>query len=128
MKTNIVVDISPAILYLEKYCFSSYGPKCSWPIKLQDSLKFNISRKKWIIKFIFGMHVNIEVFYKLVLWWRSIPEVSKIASWQCLYNISKKKLNMKLFFCMHINIKISSKLISTLGHLCIRKVAGDRLF
>ena len=32
---------------------------------LQDSLKFNISIRKKIMKFIFGMHRNIIVFYKL---------------------------------------------------------------
>ena len=62
MKTNIVVDISPPILYL-----ASYGPKCCQPIKLQDSLKCIILRRKWIMKFIFGMQINTEVFYKLIL-------------------------------------------------------------
>ena len=38
MKTNIVIDISPPMLYLAKFWFSVYGPKCCWPIKLQDSL------------------------------------------------------------------------------------------
>ena len=28
MKANIVVDMSPLIPYLEKFWFSSYGPKC----------------------------------------------------------------------------------------------------
>ena len=46
MKTDIVIDISSPVPYLAKYWFSSYGSKCCWPIKLQDSLKFNISRKK----------------------------------------------------------------------------------
>ena len=38
METNVVVDISPPIPYLAKFWFSSYGPKCCQPIKLQDSL------------------------------------------------------------------------------------------
>ena len=46
MKTNIVIDISPSIPYLVKFWFSSYGPKCCRPIKLQGSLKCNVSRKK----------------------------------------------------------------------------------
>ena len=46
MEPNIVVDISPPIPYLAKFWFSSYGPKCCQPIKLQGSLKCNISRKK----------------------------------------------------------------------------------
>ena len=45
MGTNIVVDISPPIPYQAKFWFSSYGPKCCQPIKLQDSLKCNISKK-----------------------------------------------------------------------------------
>ena len=66
METNIV-NISPPIQYLEKFWFSSYGPKCCQPIKLQDSLKCNISRKKLMMKYIFGMQVNVEVFCKLML-------------------------------------------------------------
>ena len=46
---------------------SSYGPKCCQPVKLPDSLKCNISRKKWMMKYIFGIHINIEVFYKMIL-------------------------------------------------------------
>ena len=67
MKTKIVIDISPAIPYLAKFWFSSYGPKCCEPIKLQDSLKCNVSRKKRMIKFIFAMQINIKVFDKLIL-------------------------------------------------------------
>ena len=39
MKTNIVIYISPPISYLAE--FSSYRPKCCWPIKFQDSFKCN---------------------------------------------------------------------------------------
>ena len=31
--------------YLTKFLFWSYWPKCSWPIRLQDSLKCNICKK-----------------------------------------------------------------------------------
>ena len=61
----IVINISPAIPYLEKFWFLSYKPKYYWPIKLQYSLKCSISRKR-IMKFIFGMLMNMEVFYKLM--------------------------------------------------------------
>ena len=67
LKTNIAIDISPPITYLAKFWILSYGPKCCWPIKFQDSLKWNISRKKWMMKFIFGMQINVELFYKLIL-------------------------------------------------------------
>ena len=48
---NIVTDISPPIPYSAKLWLWSYGPKCYWPIKFQDSLKCNISRKKLPLKF-----------------------------------------------------------------------------
>ena len=67
MKNIIFIVISPQIPYLAKFWFLSYGPKCCWPIKLQDSLKCSISRKKWMMKFIFGMQINIEVVCKLIL-------------------------------------------------------------
>ena len=62
MKTNIVTKTIPG-----KILFSSYGPKWCQPVKLQDSLKCKISRKIGEMKFIFGMQINNEVFYKLTL-------------------------------------------------------------
>ena len=44
IKTNIVMDISSPIPYLVKFWISSYEP-----VKLQDSLKCNNSRKKWSV-------------------------------------------------------------------------------
>ena len=35
--------------------------------QIAELFKCNISRKKWIMKCIFGMHMNIEVFYKVIL-------------------------------------------------------------
>ena len=64
------------IFYHQSHIYQVLGLellKCSQPIKLQDSLKCNIARKKWIMKFISDMEINIEVFYKLIL-----------AFWVCL--------------------------------------------
>ena len=38
-----------------------------WSIKLKDSLKCNISKTNWLMKFIFGMQRNIEVFYRVMV-------------------------------------------------------------
>ena len=67
MKSNIVIDISTLFPYEAKLCFSNHRSKCGWTIKLQVSLKCNISRKKKVMEVIFGMQINIKVFYKLVL-------------------------------------------------------------
>ena len=66
MKTNIIIDILPLFSHLAKFCFSSYGGKYHGQIKLQDSSKCNISRKKRIMKFI-CIQINTKVFYKLIL-------------------------------------------------------------
>ena len=65
MKTNIITDILPLFPHLTKFCFSSYGAKYCGQIKLQDSLKCNISRNKQIMKFI-CIQINTKVFYKLI--------------------------------------------------------------
>ena len=118
MEANIVVGISPPIPYLKKFWYSSYGPKCCQPIKLQDSLKCNISRRKWIIKFIFGMQINIEVFYKLILrFWvcdTSFSQSTQNKKLAYLCNISRKTLGVKLIFCLQINTKVFFKLIASL--------------
>ena len=102
MEINIVVDIAPPILYLAKSWFSSYGPKCCQPIKLQDSLKCNISRKKWMMKFIFGMQINIEVLCKLIqsLWVCAAKHAQSTQNKKFAYlcNISRKALGVKLIF------------------------------
>ena len=53
--------ISPAVPHLAKFWLSSYRPKCCQPIKLQGSLKYNISRQNWLMKFIFGRQINISL-------------------------------------------------------------------
>ena len=54
MKTNIVTDISPPISCLAKSWFSSYRPKCCWPIKLQDS--FSRGKKKEVSDKVYFCH------------------------------------------------------------------------
>ena len=61
MKTNIVIEIS-----LPPYIWQILVLHL-WAKMLKDSLKCNILRKKWVMKFIFGMQISIEVFYKLIL-------------------------------------------------------------
>ena len=128
METNIVVDISPPIPYLAKFWFSSYGPKCCQPIKLQDSLKCNISRMKWMMKFIFGMQINIEVFYKLILsfWECETKHAQSTQSKKFAYlcNISRKAWGkeVKLIFWLQTNTKVFYKLILSLW-VCVAKHA-----
>ena len=101
MKTNIVIDISTPISYLAKHWASSYGPICCRPKKLQGSLKCNISRKKWMINYFFGMQINIGVFYKLILsFWLCITRHAKSTQNKFAYlcSISKKAWVMKLIF------------------------------
>ena len=126
MKTNIAMDISPPIPYLGKLWFSSYGWKCCQQIKLQDSLKCNISRKKLMKKLIFGMQINIEVFYKLILsCWVCVTrhaQSTQNKKFTYLCNISRKEWEMKLFFFLNINTKVFYKLIVSLW-VCIARHA-----
>ena len=50
VENHIVVYISLQTPCLARFWFSSYEPKCSQSIRLQDSSKFNISRKEKGIK------------------------------------------------------------------------------
>ena len=121
MKTNIVVDISRT--YLSKIWVSSYGPKWCQPIKLQDSLKCNILRKKRMIKFIFCMQINIKVFYKLILsFWVSVTRYAQSTQNTFAYfsNISINAWGMKLIFCLQIQTKYFYKMIVSFW-LCIAR-------
>ena len=116
METNIVVDISPQISYLAKFWFSSYGSKCCQPIKLQGFLKCNISKKKWMMKFIFGLQINIEVFYRLYYHFGFVqlgmPKVTKMRSLD-IFAITPEK-RCEVVFCMQMNAKVFYKLIVSL--------------
>ena len=94
MENNIFVDISPPISYLAKSWSCSYGPKRCQQIKLQDSLKCNISRKKWIMKFVFAMQINIEVFYNLIL-----------SFWVCATRHAQSTQNKKFTYPCNISRK-----------------------
>ena len=48
MKLHTVIYASLLTPYLAKFWFSRYGPKCSQLIRLQDSVKCNISRKNQV--------------------------------------------------------------------------------
>ena len=123
---NVRTDMS---LFLPRFAYfyilmpPAHSPKCkrnNWmPLLLFPR---NILRKKWVMKFIFWMQINIKVSYQLSLtlfpskittrwyyhdWWTwsSILKILEITSLQNLHCISKKKLGMEFIFWMHINIK-----------------------
>ena len=60
-----------------------------------------ISRKKWVVKLIFCMLVNINLFYKLM-----ISFLMGLARHE-----RKKKLGIKSIFLHDVNIKVFNKLI-----------------
>ena len=92
---NIVTDISPPIPYSAKLWLWSYGPKCYWPIKFQDSLKCNISRKKLPLKN-FPQHSPIANSCRGKSAF-SLMYVSKLLPRQtCLYNIH---VNIWINYC-----------------------------
>ena len=115
MKTDIAIDISPP--YLAKFWVWSYEPKCCQPIKLQDSLKCNILRKKWMMKFVFCMQIYITVFYKLILsFWVSVTKHSQSTQnrFSYLCNISIKIWGIKLIFCLQMNTTVLYRMIVSL--------------
>ena len=94
---RIVIDISLPIPYLVKLFFSNYGPKCYWSIKLHDSLKCNNSRKKWMMKFSFGVQINMDVFYNLIvsLWVCVTKHVQITRSDKFTISLQYLKINVK---------------------------------
>ena len=82
MKKDIFIDITPP--YLAKFWVSSYGLKWCQPIKLQDSLRCNNLRKKWMMKFIFCMQTNIKVIYKII-----------VSLWVCVARHAQRTENNK---------------------------------
>ena len=110
----IVINISPAIPYLEKFWFLSYKPKYYWPIKLEYSLKCSISRKR-IMKFILGMQMNMEVFYKVM---SSRVECAQLG----MLKVPKKDICVSLQYLQNMKVYQQAKIwklliLGTLGFL-----------
>ena len=82
-----------------------------------NSLKCNISRKKWMMKSIFGLQINIDVFYKLMLsfWVCATRHAQSTQNNKFVYlcNIPRKawgRGGVKWIFCLQINTKVFFKL------------------
>ena len=90
---------------------SIWSPKCSRPIRLQDSLKCNISRKNRGIKLIYDFQINIRAFYMLLLLlFVDVARLTKVLT--IIRQYFKKDVRDKYDFCMKIiNIKVFYKLI-----------------
>ena len=84
-----------------------------WWIKFQDSLKYNNSRKNWMMKF-FGIQRNNEVFYELILPWVCAPrhaQNTQSKKFAHLCYISRKTWDIKFIFYLQINTNVSCRMI-----------------
>ena len=80
---------------LGKIWFSSYRPKCSRPIRLQDFLSFNILQTVWSLKFIFCMSLDIHGSFSKIMYYllglglvryaRACPTFSKMTKRQYIW-------------------------------------------
>ena len=112
MKIIWILDFPSQKLCLAKFLFWSYCPKCCPPIRLQDSFKCEISRKKMRVQvdFWFPQFPTSGCYHFWLVWW-GIPKVPKITSLQYPCNISRKSWGINMIFCIKIRIKVFYKLI-----------------
>ena len=78
-----------------------------------------------MMKFICGMQINIEVFYKLILsFWMCVARHAHATENKFAYlcTISRKTWGMKLIFCLQINTKVLYRLIVSLW-VCLARHA-----
>ena len=127
-KTSIVIDLSPQIkiTYLAKFLFSSYGLKCCWPIKLQDSLQCNTSRKKWknevyfwyVKKHLNFLHVDFIILCVSSQLYPKYPKYKVCISLQYL----QKNMDDDWFFCLQLNTKLFYKVVVSFC-ICITRLS-----
>ena len=80
------------------------------------------------MKLIFGMQINKEVFYKLILSiWVFVTRHAKNKRFAYLCNVSRKACRMKFIFCLQINTKVFYKLIVSL-RVCNSRHAQNSKF
>ena len=106
------------LFHHQSHIWQNSSSWCCQPIKLQDSLKCNISRKKSIMNCVFCMHINIKVLYKLILsfWVCATRHARSTQNKKLAYfcNISSKGWVLKLIFSQQINTKVFYKMIVSL--------------
>ena len=94
---------------------------CKFYNKFAISLQY---LKELIDEVDFGMQINIEVFYKLILsFWVCTTrhaQSNKSKKFAYLCNISRKVWWVKLIFCLQINTKVCYKLIVSLW-VCVAR-------
>ena len=89
MKDHIAIIFSASSI--TKFWFLSYSPECCHPIKLQNSLNCNISRKSWEMVLIFcrqsGVHRSLKITMSFsagaIIYVQACPKYSKITN--CYY-------------------------------------------
>ena len=113
------------LFHHQSHIWQNSSSWCCQPIKFQDSLKCNISRKKSMMKCVFCMQINIKVLHKLILsfWVCATRHAQSIQTkFAYLCNIFSKAWKMKLIFCLQINRKVFYKLIVSLW-ACLARYA-----
>ena len=91
---------------LEDVFWSRRRKTSSRRLHQDECLLGNISRKKWMMSFNFGMKINIKVFYMLILsFWVCITRNAQSTQikFACLCSIFRKAWAMKLIFYLQIN-------------------------
>ena len=80
-----------------------------------------------MMKCIFGIQINIEVLYKLILSvWVCVASHAQSTQNKFACNISRKMLKMKLIICLQINMKVFYKLIVSLWVCLARHVQSTQ--
>ena len=114
--------------YLQTYkiWLLSYGAKTSRPIRMYDSLNYNISQTSWDMKLNSCMWLEIlgaTNFFSLFKWvWSVMPRhaQSYVKSWVSF--ISKRSRAIKLFLCMWLGIHRSYNFIQSFQVGVVRHV------
>ena len=115
MKVLLILDFPSQISCLAKFLLWSYCLKCSWLIRLQDSMKCNISKNMEELSWFFVCRQTLDFCTSWCYWfwwtWPGMPKVPKITVLQYLCNIFFKKGGINMIFPMKISIKVFNKLV-----------------
>ena len=118
MKNHIIIVFLDQISYLLKFLFLSYSSECSHPLRLQDPLNCNITRKSLVIGLALYMELDIDGSLRLTLsffWvWLGMSRYSQsVAKKHCQY-LWKEMSGCLYFFCIKSNVSGNYESIMTL--------------
>ena len=119
---NLIWKLVPSLIF-HLHIRQNFEPRAIGQIAASQS-----NCRKWMMKFILCMPINMEVFCKVILsFWVSVTRnAQSTQKFVCLWNISINAWGMKFIFYLQINTIFAFRVIASLSVRIARQVQSTK--